>query len=57
MAESDPQIREERVCTIWQRMLEGVLGVCLLAGAILMIRYYPAAQPHDSLLQLAALFR
>jgi outer membrane murein-binding lipoprotein Lpp len=47
MAESDSQIREERVCTIWQRMLEVVLGVCLLAGAILMIRYYPGTQPHD----------
>jgi S1-C subfamily serine protease len=45
MAESDSQIREERVCIVWQRMLEVVLGVCLLAGAILMVRYYPAAQP------------
>jgi len=32
---------------MWQRMLEGVLGVCLLAGVILMVRYYPAAQPPD----------
>jgi S1-C subfamily serine protease len=47
MAESDPQSREEPVCTIWQRMLEGVLGVCLLAGVGLMVRYYPAAQPVD----------
>ena len=47
MAESDPQNREEPVCTIWQRMLEGVLGVCLLAGVGLMVRYYPAAQPVD----------
>ena len=47
MAESDPQSREEPVCTIWQRMLEGVLGVCLLVGVTLMVRYYPAAQPPD----------
>ena len=47
MAESDPQSREEPVCTIWQRMLEGVLAVCLLAGVTLMVRYYPAAQPPD----------
>jgi S1-C subfamily serine protease len=45
MAENDLQIREERVCTVWQRMLEGVLGVCLLVGVGVMLRYYPAAQP------------
>jgi len=45
MAESDSQPREEPVCTLWQRMLEVVLGVCLLAGTGLMVRYYPAAQP------------
>jgi outer membrane murein-binding lipoprotein Lpp len=48
MAQSDSQVREERVCTVWQRMLEGVLGVCLLAGVILMIRYYPSADRFDS---------
>src|SRR5580700_4462180 len=47
MAESNSQISEEPVCTMWQRMLEGVLGVCLLAGMILMVHYYPAAQPPD----------
>jgi S1-C subfamily serine protease len=47
MAESDSQIREERVCTLWQRMLEGVLGVCLIAGVGLMCRYYPAAQNRE----------
>ena len=36
MAEIDSQIREERVCTVWQRMLEAVLGVCLLVGLIFM---------------------
>ena len=44
MAESDPQVREEPVCTLWQRMLEGVLGACLLFGIALMARYYPAAK-------------
>src|SRR5271170_755461 len=47
MAESDSQTREESVCTLWQRMLEVVLGVCLLVGLSLMVRYYPAAQPRD----------
>jgi S1-C subfamily serine protease len=47
MAENDSHIHEEPVCTVWQRMLEVVLGVFLLAGAGLMVRYYPAAQPID----------
>jgi S1-C subfamily serine protease len=47
MAESDSQTREESVCTLWQRMLEVVLGVCLLVGLSLMVRYYPAAQARD----------
>jgi S1-C subfamily serine protease len=47
MAESDSQIGEERVCTVWQRMLEGVLGVCLLVCLILMVSYSPAAHPRD----------
>jgi len=47
MAQSDSQIREEPVCSIWQRMLEGVLGVCLVAGVGLMVRFYPASQPVD----------
>ncbi len=47
MAESDLQNREEPVCTTWQWMLEVVLGVFLLAGVGLMVRYYPTAQPID----------
>jgi serine protease Do len=47
MAESDSETREESVCILWQRMLEVVLGVCLLVGLTLMVRYYPAAQPLD----------
>jgi S1-C subfamily serine protease len=47
MFESDSYIHEEPVCTVWQRMLEGVLGVCLLVGVGLMVRFYPAAQPAD----------
>jgi S1-C subfamily serine protease len=47
MAESDTHIQEEPVCTVWQRMLEVVLGVFLLGGVGLMIRFYPAAQPID----------
>jgi S1-C subfamily serine protease len=47
MAENDLPNREERVCTLWQRMLEGVLGTCLIVGVGWMVRYYPAAQPAD----------
>ena len=47
MAESDSQIREEPVCSLWQRMLEGVLAVCLLLGMTLLVRYYPSAKPPD----------
>ncbi len=47
MAENDSQVREERVCTDWQRMLEAVLGVCLVVGLIFMVSYSPAAHPRD----------
>jgi len=47
MAESNSPIHEEPVCATWQRMLEGVLGIFLLGGVALIIRYYPAAQPID----------
>jgi len=47
MAENDSPTHEEPVCTAWQRLVEVVLGVFLLAGAGLMVRYYPAAQPRD----------
>jgi hypothetical protein len=46
MADSDSENREERVCTLWQRMLEAVLGVCLLVGLIFMVSYSPA-HPRD----------
>jgi hypothetical protein len=46
MAETDSQIREERVCTLWQRMLEAVLGVCLIVGLILMVSF-SHAHPRD----------
>ncbi len=45
MAENDSSMHEEPVCTAWQRLLEVVLGVFLLGGAGLMVRYFPAATP------------
>ena len=54
MAENDPQIQEEAVCSVWQRLLEGVLGTCLLIGVGMVVRYYPATQvddPHKNDLQ------
>jgi S1-C subfamily serine protease len=47
MAENDTSTREEPVCNLWQRMLEGVLGICLLVGVTAMIRYYPATHSQD----------
>lgn len=54
----DPQIsdsqspREEGVCEYWQQMIQAVLGVVLLFGAVAMIHYYAPttakeAQPDD----------
>ena len=47
MADNDLPVSEEPVCTAWQRLLEGVLGVFLLLGIGVMVRYYPAAHPSD----------
>jgi S1-C subfamily serine protease len=47
MAESDPPIQEEPVCTAWQCLLEGVLGICLLVGMGMVVRYYPARHADD----------
>jgi S1-C subfamily serine protease len=54
MAENDPRIQEETVCAEWQRLLEGVLGIFLLIGVGVMVRYYPAkrtSDPHKNDLQ------
>jgi S1-C subfamily serine protease len=54
MAENDPPIQEEPVCTAWQRLLEGVLGIFLLVGVGIVVRYYPATpsdDPHKNDLQ------
>jgi|ERR1051326_5216563 S1-C subfamily serine protease len=42
MAESDP-VREEPVCGLWQKAVEVLLGIFLLASAVLIARYYPAS--------------
>jgi serine protease Do len=42
MAENDPLMQEEPVCTVWQRLLQGVLGIFLLVGVGIVVRYYPA---------------
>jgi S1-C subfamily serine protease len=47
MADNDLQTTEEPVCTTWQRLLQGVLGVFIVLGLALTLRYYPSAQPAD----------
>jgi hypothetical protein len=43
MADSDPQLQEEPVCGIWQRVVQAALGVFLLTTVGLVAHYYPAA--------------
>ncbi|HKU25742.1 MAG TPA: serine protease [Candidatus Sulfotelmatobacter sp.] len=52
-SEPDPSVRqiesdqECRVCEIWQQVVQGVLGVVLLLGALVMVRHY-TPQPMPS---------
>lgn len=53
MAENDTHIHEEPVCSVWQRVVQGTLGIFLLAGTGIMLHYYSSApttiepQPND----------
>jgi S1-C subfamily serine protease len=47
MAEIDPQVSEEPVCSAWQRTVQGALAVFLLATIGLLARYYPATRTND----------
>jgi len=48
MAESEPQIPEEPVCSAWQRFVQGALGVFLLASVGLVGHYYSAPARPDN---------
>jgi len=48
MAETKPQISEEPVCSIWERVLHGVLGLFLLVSVGLLAHSYPAPQNNNN---------
>jgi S1-C subfamily serine protease len=47
MADNDLQTTEEPVCTLWQGLLQGVLGMFLVVGVAIMVRYYPSVPPAE----------
>ena len=47
MDEEHLQVEEEPVSTIWSQMLQGVLGVVLVVGTLIMVRYYQAAPSNE----------
>lgn len=51
MAESDPQVQEEPVCSAWQRAVQAFLGVFLLVTVALVAHYYPATHNNNNELQ------
>ena len=55
-SDPDPSLRKSEpecsVCETWQQVIQGVLGVVLLLGALVMVRHYtpqavPSAPPED----------
>jgi Trypsin-like peptidase domain len=47
MTESNPQVPEEPVCTIWPRAVQAGFGVFLLLTIALVAHYYPAAATRE----------
>jgi serine protease Do len=47
MAENDPKVPEEPVCSAWQRTVQGALGLLLLMTVGLVAHYYEAAATSD----------
>ena len=51
-SEPEPSGLECKVCETWQQLIQGVLGVVLLLGALIMVHHYgpsaaPSAPPED----------
>ena len=55
MAESDPQVHEEPVCSAWQKAVQAFLGIFLLVTVALVAHYYPATDNNEFQTQLQAL--
>ncbi len=60
--QSEARQEHPEVCDSWQQMVQGVLGVALLAGAVAMFYYYspvvpPGAQPSELQKQVTQLSR
>jgi len=55
MAENDPRIPEEPVCSAWERTVQGALGLFLLVTLGFVAHYYQAAATSDLELQIHSL--
>src|SRR5207245_4488490 len=47
MDEHQPLSQEEPVCGAWQRTMQAVIGIFLLVGAILAVRYHEPVRTDD----------
>jgi len=47
MPESDPKLQEEPVCSAWEKVIHGLLGVFLLVTIGLVAHYRAASATHD----------
>src|SRR5438128_656790 len=47
MDENQPLSQEEPVCAAWQRTIQAVIGIFLLVGAILAVRYHEPVRTDD----------
>lgn len=57
MAENDPRIPEEPVCSVWERAVQGALGLLLLITLGFVAHSYQAAVTSDLQLQIHKLAR
>jgi S1-C subfamily serine protease len=48
MSENEPFAQEEPVCSVWERVVHGAMGIFVLGAVALLVRYYPATLPSDS---------
>lgn len=47
MAESEPQIQEDPVCSVWQRAMQFAVGIFLLVSVGFVAHYYPRPPAQD----------